>query len=127
MFCPWCGGKPEPEYRYCATCGGQLPSEEQSGSGPKQARWFLGIPVVEADPLGSAIRVTRYREEAELHTTEGTVRVPNHHVRFSIWIDDHAVAAVSLPDDEARSLASFVLASVEEPKAAEAPTAASPA
>jgi hypothetical protein len=33
-------------------------------------------------------------------------------VRFSIWVEDTAVAALSLPDDEAASLGEFLLAAV---------------
>jgi hypothetical protein len=35
-------------------------------------------------------------------------------VRFSVWVHDQAVCAISLPDDEARNLARFVLESVDD-------------
>jgi hypothetical protein len=40
------------------------------------------------------------------------VRVPAHHVRLSIWSGDRALFAVSIPDDEAESLATFLAAEV---------------
>jgi hypothetical protein len=70
------------------------------------------MPVVPADPPNSALRVSRYVESIEVKTDDGTAQVPSHHVRFSIWNDDRAVCAVSIPDDEAESLAEFLLATV---------------
>jgi hypothetical protein len=40
------------------------------------------------------------------------VLVPSHHVRFSVWVDDAVVSAISLPDDEATNLGEFLLAQV---------------
>ena len=42
------------------------------------------------------------------------MRVPSHHVRFSVWVDDRALAAISLTDDEAGSVASFLLSAVAD-------------
>jgi hypothetical protein len=58
------------------------------------------------------LRVSRYIEEFEIESAEGSVRVPNHHVRFSIWQGDAAQCALSLPDDEAEALADFLAAAV---------------
>ena len=74
---------------------------------PKVSRWFLGLPIAPGDPDVGALRVTRYLEEYELQTNEGSVRVPNHHVRFSIWVDDHATCVLSISDDEASSWRAF--------------------
>ncbi len=92
----------------------------------KLSRWFLGFPVVEADPPRQALRVSRYLEEVELTSEEGTVRVPKHHVRFSIWNEDRCIAAVSLPEDEAAELAEFLLSrgKLAEPPASERPARA---
>jgi hypothetical protein len=57
--------------------------------------------------------VSRYVDAVELHTEDGSVLAPSHHVRFSIWHEDHAVCAVSIPDDEAQALAEFLLATVQ--------------
>lgn len=77
-------------------------------------RWFLGLPVAPSDRPGMALRVSRYLQEFEIDTAEGSVRIPSHHVRFSIWYDDRAESAVSLPDDEAEALAHFLLASAQQ-------------
>src|SRR2546423_9178153 len=79
---------------------------------PKITRWFLSLPVAPDDPDHGALRVTRYVEEVVISTRDGSVRVPSHHVRFSIWIDDHAVCAISIPDDGAEELAAVLTASV---------------
>jgi hypothetical protein len=38
----------------------------------------------------------------------GSVTVPRDHVRFSIWVDDQAVGAVSIPNQEAERLVEFL-------------------
>ncbi|HYT80523.1 MAG TPA: hypothetical protein VEQ37_14965 [Actinomycetota bacterium] len=58
------------------------------------------------------LRVSRYLDEFEIETDEGSVRVPSHHVRFSVWVEDRATCVVSIPDTEARGLADFLLAEV---------------
>jgi hypothetical protein len=78
------------------------------------SRWFWSFPVAPGDPEVAALRVTRYLEEYEIETADGSVCVPNHHVRFSIWIDDRAVCALSISDDEAAELAAFLQAGVPD-------------
>jgi hypothetical protein len=112
MYCPRCGLKQPVEHRFCVSCGTALPGQLLEQSSPKVSRWFPSIPVSPIDPPQGALRVTRYLEEFEMETAEGSVRVPSHHVRFSIWADDRALAALSIPDDEARELAQFLLAPV---------------
>lgn len=112
MFCPSCGLRQAADHRFCMQCGTRVPRELLAHSGPKITRWFWGMPVVPADPPNSALRVSRYVESIEVKTDDGTAQVPSHHVRFSIWNDDRAVCAVSIPDDEAESLAEFLLATV---------------
>jgi hypothetical protein len=68
-----------------------------------------------------ALRVSRYVEEFVMEAPEGSVRVPNHHVRFSVWVDDQALCAVSIPDDEAEALARFLVASVPADRRAAVP------
>jgi hypothetical protein len=75
-------------------------------------RWFRGIPILADDAPDTALRVSRYLEEFEMQAPEGSVRVPSHHVRFSVWVGDQAVCAVSVPDDEAEALARFLQAPV---------------
>jgi hypothetical protein len=55
------------------------------------------------------LRVSRYVEEFDIETPEGSVRIPSHHVRFSIWAGDRAEAVLSIPDDEASALAEFLV------------------
>jgi hypothetical protein len=62
------------------------------------------------DPPHAAVRVSRYLDEIELTTRDGSVKVPSNHVRISVWIGDRAVCAISIPDDEAEKLAEFLLA-----------------
>jgi hypothetical protein len=81
--------------------------------GRKVSRWFWAMPVSPNDPPEAALRVTRYLEEFDVTTADGSVRIPSHHVRFSIWVGDRAACAASLPDDEAEELAAFLLATVD--------------
>jgi hypothetical protein len=114
VFCPGCGTGQPAEHRFCVTCGERLPQDLLRPAGPKVSRWFLSIPVAPDDPPSAALRVSRYLEEVEITTSEGSVRVPSHHVRFSIWVNDRAVAAISSPDDEADRLAEFLGAWIPE-------------
>ena len=114
MFCPTCGVRQPDEHRFCFACGAHLPRELLTRSGPKESRWFLSVPVLPDDPPQAALRVSRYLEEFEATTPEGSVLVPSHHVRFSIWVDDAVVTALSLPDDEATKLGEFLLAQVND-------------
>ena len=110
MFCPSCGVEQPREHVFCPACGARLPWELLRRTGPKMTRWFRGIPVVAEDAPDATLRVSGYLEEFEMQAPEGSVRVPNHHVRFSIWVGDQAVCVVSIPDDEAEGLALFLQA-----------------
>ncbi|MFL5767478.1 MAG: zinc ribbon domain-containing protein [Actinomycetota bacterium] len=112
MFCPTCGVRQPDEHRFCFSCGALMPRQLIERRGPKESRWFLSVPVLPDDPPRGALRVSRYLEQFEATTAEGSVLVPSHHVRFSIWVDDAVVSAISLPDDEATSLGEFLLAQV---------------
>jgi hypothetical protein len=112
MFCPRCGLKQPAEHRFCVSCGAVLPRQLVQRRGPKVSRWFWPVPVAADDNPNSALRVSRYLEEFEIETSDGSVSIPSHHVRFSVWVEDRAVAALSLPDDEAEALAQFLLATV---------------
>jgi hypothetical protein len=112
VFCPRCGLRQPLEHRFCVACGTHLPVHILERKRPKVSRWFLGVPVGTDDPPEAALRVSRYLEEILIEAPEGSTSIPNHHVRFSIWVEDTAVAALSLPDDEAASLGEFLLAAV---------------
>jgi hypothetical protein len=103
------------------SCGARLPRELLRQAGPKVSRWFWTIPVAQDDPPHAAVRVSRYLDEIELSSSEGSVKVPSNHVRISVWIDDRAVCAVSIPDDEAEKLAEFLLAWAPDPSDALGP------
>jgi hypothetical protein len=110
MFCPQCGLKQPTAHHYCVSCGARLPRELLRHAGPKVSRWFWTIPIAPEDPPHAALRVSRYLDEIEITTPDGSVKVPSNHVRISVWIDDRAVCAISIPDDEAERLADFLLA-----------------
>ena len=114
MYCPRCGLRQPEDHRYCAKCGHRLPAELLRPEGPKVSRWFRTIPVHPVDDPAAMLRVSRYLEEFEMASPEGTVRIPSHHVRFSIWSEDRTLHAVSIPDDEARALAEFLMTSVAD-------------
>jgi hypothetical protein len=112
MYCPRCGlGQPS-EHQFCIACGSRLPAELLPRDAPKVTRWFRSLPVHPEDRPGTMLRVSRYLKEFDIMTEDGWVRVPAHHVRLSIWSGDRALFAVSIPDDEAESLATFLAAEV---------------
>jgi hypothetical protein len=76
--------------------------------GPKVSQWFWTIPVTDVDPSQAALRVSCYLEEFEMESEGSSVRIPRDHVRFSVWVDDQAIAAVSLPNHEAQRLVEFL-------------------
>jgi len=120
MFCPMCGTERSDDHRFCAACGGRLPVELFEHRDAKRTNLFLGIPTHPADPPEPVLRVTRYREDVEFESVEGSVVVPGHHVRFSIWIVDRPVCAMSLSDAEAERLGQFLLGPVRAESSAPA-------
>ena len=111
MYCPKCGLKQPEDHRYCPSCGTRLPAGA-SGTRPKVSRWFWSVPVSPADPPRAALRVSCYLEEFEMESGGDSVRVPSDHVRFSIWVDDQVVCALSIPNGEAEQLVEFLQASL---------------
>jgi hypothetical protein len=114
MHCPGCGLMQPPEHRFCASCGTRLPRDRLRSSGPKITRWFSSLPIHPEDSPTAMLRVSRYLDEFEMEADEGTVRVPSHHVRFSVWVEDRVTCAISIPDSEARGLADFLVAEVAD-------------
>ncbi|HEV8421260.1 MAG TPA: hypothetical protein VGR13_07895 [Actinomycetota bacterium] len=102
------------EHRFCASCGTLLPKELPRRPSPKVTRWFSGVPVHPDDSPTAMLRVSRYLDEFEIETGDGSVRIPSHHVRFSVWVEDRVTCAVSIPDSEAQGLADFLLAEVSD-------------
>jgi hypothetical protein len=107
MYCPRCGLKQPVEHRFCSSCGTKLP-RGVLGPRPKVTQWFWAMPVAPGDPPQSALRVSCYLEEYQLESGGQTVTVPRDHVRLSIWVDDQAVCAVSIPNHEAERLVEFL-------------------
>lgn len=112
MYCPNCGLAQPDAHRFCISCGSRLPRELLPARGPKVTSLFPGIPTHRKDPPEPVLRVSRYLHDMELMTDEGRVVVPGRHARFSIWIVDRPVCAMSLADDQAVRLGHFLLASV---------------
>jgi hypothetical protein len=109
IFCPRCRLRQPTKHRFCARCGEALPTGLLKEASNKVARFFPSIKVAEDDLEGAFLRVTRYRRDATLESVEGAVVIPGHHVRFSIWSDNECQCVLSLPEAEARELATFVL------------------
>jgi hypothetical protein len=83
LACPSCGEELEARFRFCPLCG--------VAQRRKVVEFFWPHP----NSAGRALRVSRYFGEEP-------------QVRFSVWDDGVAKAAVSLDEDEARRLADFV-------------------
>ena len=107
MYCPHCGLEQPVNHVFCLTCGTRLPKELLPAP-PKSSKWFAGVKVGEGDTEGAYLRVSCYREDQVFESVEGEVTIPGHHVRFSVWSDKEAKCVVSIPESEARELASFV-------------------
>jgi hypothetical protein len=85
--CRACRGEVEGAHRFCPWCG----SPQRS----KFVEFFRGHPQIDD---GRALRASRYfGPEPE-----------ERHVRFSVWTDDRAEAAVSLSEPEADRLVRFL-------------------
>lgn len=81
--CSRCGRQVEARFRFCPWCG--------AAQRRKLVEFFRPHP----NSAGRALRVSRYFGDEP-------------HVRFSVWDDGVAKAAVSLEDDEALRLAAFL-------------------
>ena len=117
MFCPWCRLEQPSAHRYCPRCGGSLPSDlfssDAADHSSKTFRYFAGIKVDERDPEGAYLRVSCYREDRTFVTGEGSVTVPGHHVRFSIWVGNTCTCVISVPEVEARQLAEYLASELD--------------
>ena len=105
VFCPQCRLSQPAAHRFCPRCGVTMPHVERP---PKASRFFAGVKVAETDLPGVFLRVSCYRDEQVIHSPEGSVAVPGHHVRFSVWSEAEARCVISLPETEARALIEFV-------------------
>jgi hypothetical protein len=108
IFCPQCGQRQPVTHLHCLRCGDLLPTELLESGPPKLARFFAGMRVDDGDPEGAYLRVSCYLRDQIVESAEGSVVVPGHHVRFSVWVGSEARCVVSLPEWEARDLARFI-------------------
>jgi hypothetical protein len=83
--CAACGRESEARYRFCPWCG--------AAQRRKIVEFFRAHPA----GSGRALRVSRYYGE-------------DPQVRFSVWNDGVAQAAVSLDEEESRRLAAYIAA-----------------
>jgi hypothetical protein len=113
VYCPECGLHQPATHRYCIACGTWLPLELTEET-PKVTQMFLGIPTHPSDPPAPVLRASHYLRDIEISSPEGSVHVPGHHARFSIWPDDRPVCAMSLSDDETKRLGRFLLSAVPQ-------------
>jgi hypothetical protein len=81
--CSGCGSEIEAKFRFCPWCG------------VVQRRKLVEFFRPHANSPGRALRVTRYVAD-------------DPHVRFSVWENGVARAAVSITDEEAARLADFL-------------------
>lgn len=113
MFCPSCRLHQPRDHAYCVRCGTSLPHHllgETEPSETKRSRFFPGVKVHAQDPDAGFLRVSCYLKEQSFEAPEGEVTFAGRHVRFSIWEgeDARATCVLSVPETEARALASFV-------------------
>lgn len=114
MYCPSCGQRQPDTHRFCFSCGTPLPNDLIPLRRPKATNLFPGIPTHAEDPPEPVLRVSRYLDDIEITSGDHSVMIPGHHVRFSIWLVDRAVCAMSLTEDEAERLGRFLLTPVSK-------------
>lgn len=112
LFCPMCRVRQPVDHLYCIACGTTLPSHLIGEPAAKVARFFAGIKVGDDDPESGYLRVSCYRANDRIESEEGSVRMDGNHVRLSMWVDNQARCVMSLPESEAREMATFVLSRV---------------
>ncbi len=108
IFCPSCRLQQPIDHAYCVRCGHGLPTHLLEQAPVKRARFFAGVKVSDRDSANAFLRVSCYLKEQTFSTPEGSVVIPGHHVRFSIWNGEQAQCVLSIPETEARSLAHFI-------------------
>jgi hypothetical protein len=93
----------------------------------KSARFFAGVKVDDRDAENAYLRVSCYLKDQVFESADGSVTVPGHHVRFSVWVGDSARCALSLPEAEAQGLADFIDAELRRLGSGEGSTQVLPA
>jgi hypothetical protein len=124
VFCPQCRQRQPAAHLYCLRCGESLPTHLLDDP-PKAARFFAGVKIAPEDPENAYLRVSCYRRDQVLESDDASVTIPGRHVRFSVWVGFEARCVVSIPESEARDLATFVSAELEPAMGAAKPEASS--
>jgi hypothetical protein len=75
---------------------------------------FAGIKISDKDLDPGFLRVSCYLKEQRFDAPEGSVLIPGHHVRFSIWDGERARCVLSIPETEARAMADFIQSELDE-------------
>lgn len=114
LFCPQCRLQQPASHTYCLRCGVELPRDLLAQEPPKKTRFFAGVKVGEGDADHAYLRVSCYLKEQLFESPEGSVTIPGHHVRFSVWVGDEARCVLSLPETEAAALAGFIRDELDE-------------
>jgi hypothetical protein len=73
---------------------------------------FLGIVTHPINPPALVLRASHYLRDIDFSSPEGTVRIPRHHTRLSIWPDDRPICAMSGSDEETKRLGRFLISGV---------------
>ena len=113
LFCPSCRLQQPSAHAFCLRCGYELPRELLAQTPAKSARFFAGVKVDERDAENAYLRVSCYLKDQVFESEDGSVTIPGHHVRFSVWVGDRAQCALSLPEAEAQGLADFIQAELK--------------
>src|SRR5687768_7875862 len=108
MFCPNCRLEQPIEHVYCVRCGVTLPRELLRDMNGKRTQWFAGVKVAPGDSENAYLRVSHYSKRQRFEAPEGSVTIPGHHLRFSVWVGDEARCVISISETEGRALASFL-------------------
>jgi hypothetical protein len=108
IFCPRCSLEQPVRHRFCVRCGQSLPTDLLEEGPAKRVRFFAGVKVTDTDREGAFLRVSCYLKEQTFSSDEGSVTIPGHHVRFSVWVGTEAKCVISIPETEARELADFI-------------------
>ena len=125
MFCPYCGAVCQESHRFCAACGGHLPTKEKKGThrvplliltllAVLGTCVFFAVPRTTPEPPPTEATEARdwftaedgnLRFDAEAYTGSGQLEVPKRVGReFVIWIDDNCfedcdmLTEILLPD-----------------------------
>ncbi|MFP5352328.1 MAG: hypothetical protein ACLGIB_07190 [Actinomycetota bacterium] len=114
LFCPQCRLEQPRSHAYCLRCGHELPRQLLAQEPAKTTRFFAGVKVGHGDPDHAYLRVSCYRKDQLFESEEGSVTIPGHHVRFSVWVGDEARCVMSLPETEAAALASYIQAELTQ-------------